>query len=90
MIANERIVGVHDNGISRADRVPSPRTNVAPSPRAESTGAALAGICILGNIICNVVIELAVIKHLAPKTGINETANLFEELPVKIGRNGRS
>ena len=89
MVANERIAGIHHHGISRADRIPPARTDVAAAARTETTEPALADVGVFGGFGLDRIIKFPVIEHLAPKTAVNEAASVLDKLPVKIGRNGR-
>ena len=84
VVADERIVGVHDHGINRTDGIPPSGPDAAAAAQAKATdpavGPALVSSAGLGPYG---VVKLAVIEHLAPKTAINEAAGVFDELAVK-------
>ena len=74
LVADERLLLVHDDDFFRADRIPfaKPPPN-APPPCGAGRFRFLCG---------NREVEFAVIEHLGPKTAVHGAANVLDELAV--------
>ncbi len=85
LVAGERCLGVHRDGVVTADGSPPARRNAA---EARVPGCVANHRRWRRRARCDWVEELAIDEHLRPDTGVDDVAAVLEELPVDVLRDG--